>query len=162
MARNDDLAEDRASELGYREASARDVRMSDWLARKDDAEFAALCNRRHVAKWLREIRAVGGIRLARFLKSKRDWQNARRAADAEAARRRDRAARAKKYKLAPVTFTCAECGATWCKVPWVRGLSPRFCGQNCWQRDRYRTSEAYREMKKSKARAAHARKTGTL
>lgn len=153
----DELKEKRESEFGYREIGAREASLREWMFRLENRGFDALVNRLRVKKWTAEVYAEGGARLGRLRALKRAWASKRRASDLAAARRSDRQKRAKAYKKAPLVLTCVECGATWCKAPWARGVQPKFCGTACYQRDRYRNNEKSREQKKAAERERHAR-----
>lgn len=153
---SDDLKEKRESEFGYREVGARELGLREWMFNRENRGFAALVNRLRVRKWLAEVRAEGGARLERVRASARRYAAKKRAEDKAGACAAERARRQAKYKASPHVFTCTECGATWCKAPWIRGPQPTFCGTACYQRARYRTNESAREQKKTKERERYA------
>jgi hypothetical protein len=155
---SDDLREKREAEFGYREISSRELGLREWMFKRENAGFDALVNRLRVRKWADSIRAEGGERLEKLRAKKRRWAADTRAQDVESARRADRAKRRGAYKKAPLLLACVECGATWCKAPWVRGVQPRFCGTACYQRARYRVNEIAREQKKASERSRYARR----
>lgn len=109
-------------------AVGREARMRDWLHRKEQVSSDRLVNILRATKWNREH------------PERRREINARhyrRPGVKDRQLERKREARAEAYRRNPIIYTCAECGASWCRVPWVRGVAPRFCGQACYQRARY-------------------------
>jgi hypothetical protein len=105
-------------------------------------------NRLRAAKWSREARTDPHKRALK--KAAQARYNAKPEAKAAALARQKRA-RAEAFKRNPVVFTCAECGATWCRAPWTRGVPPSFCGDACRNRARYqeRTPGARRIQRRS-------------
>lgn len=153
---NDDLAEKREAELGYRETGARELGLREWMYKRENRGFDALVNRLRVKKWTREVRAEGGERLAALRAVKLAWWHRLAQVVRDKLSARKRAARRARYTKSPTIFACIQCGATWCKAPWTRGEAPRFCGNACYVRHRYATNEAWREKKKNDERARYA------
>jgi len=129
----DQNVEDLHAELGYRTAGQREVRQREWFSLQGDKdepirtprEFATVVNRLRVLKWVRENRDKHNAKVRRYQakpgvrKHLNELQNERRR---------------KSYGTRVEVLACAECGAQWCKVPWVRGKRRVFCGQNCQKR----------------------------
>lgn len=155
---SDDLREKREAEFGYREVGARELGLREWMFNRENRGFDTLVNRLRVRKWAIDVRAEGGERLAKLRARKRAHVARKRAANVDLSRSKDRAKRAAAYKRNPLVLTCVECGATWCKAPWARGVQPEFCGTACYQRARYRANETAREQKKTKERERYHRR----
>lgn len=105
------------------------ARIADWLAKKERAETDRMINVARASKWNREH------------PKRRAEINAR--ANAKPATKAKNRARARKkhaeaYRRNPIICRCQECGSVWCKVPWLKGPRPRFCGTRCYQRHRVR------------------------
>lgn len=110
--------------VGY--AIGREANLRDWIHRKEQASFEALCARLRARRW--RISAKTDPRRGALLKAtQRRYYDAHKAEYMEAQRKR----RAKKYRAAPVIRTCKECGATWCRVPWLRRDRADFCSRAC-------------------------------
>lgn len=132
----DDLRESREAELGYSEVSARELRLRDWEATRVDENFERLVKRLRSRKWIRDVYAEGGPRLEEVRRKSREWVAAKRVSDPTFRARHNEIRRGHRRK-APVICRCIECGATWCRVVWVRGIQPTFCSQACSKRYRY-------------------------
>ena len=126
--------------------SPKDNALAEWRARKDAAEFGRLISRLRARKWHRENPEK------RAAKSKRYYERGGSKLQLAAAKRR----RLEAYKRNPVVCECLECGATWCRVPPLRGPHPEFCGDACRQRYRYqeRTTGARRIKRQVQQRIA--------
>lgn len=151
-----EYADDVADELGYRVSSAKAVRLSEWISRKEQRDFQAIVNRLYGRRWRAKVHAMGGPMLDKLRERGRRW--AARHRDRQRAYQRD--ARAEAYKRNPTILTCEnpECGATWCKMPHVRGVRRRFCSDTCRQNHRYRTDEVFRQRAIAAARMTWERR----
>lgn len=139
MRDRDTYREDTENELGYSYASEREVKLREWQDTREDAEFEALCRRliqtKHNRKrWQRAL--VDPEFKAHLDEMKRAYARkpSVRARHAEALRRwraRERA------KARGEVFTCADCGARWCRIA-RGGPRPRYCSDACRQHHRWR------------------------
>lgn len=137
MHDRDAYREDREAELGYAEVSERELRLRDWESTRTDANFDALVNRLRASRWVRQVRAEGGWRLERLRRNGREYQARKRAADPQGWRTAENERRRAQRRKTPIVCRCVECGATWCRVVWVRGPAPSTCGPNCQARYAY-------------------------
>lgn len=151
---SDDLREKREAEFGYREVSAREIGLRDWMFKRENAGFDVLVKRLQARNWHRRVYAEGGERVERMRANCRASHARRRANGKELAYRRARYAKNAKV------IVCRGCGAQWCKAPWVTGRRREFCDNLCRENFYYATNEAFRQRKKDNARAAHDRKKG--
>ena len=122
----------------------------EWQIKREKREFAQLVEVLRVAQWKRANPAL----VAEYQRR----SNARPEARIRT-RLRHQAWRRARYCKNPAQFVCECCSATWCKVPWVRGLTPRFCGDACRQRWRYAHDPAYRERALANSRKQDARRS---
>jgi ribosomal protein L24E len=91
--------------------------LAEWSFRKDEREFANLCNKLYLAKWYRAAKAEGGERWQRIIASHK------------AARAKRNADRRAKYET---PLVCDHCGGGF--LPVVRGgRRQRFCTRKCSQ-----------------------------
>jgi hypothetical protein len=136
MHDRDTYRDDVDAERGYSEVSARELRLRDWEATRPDASFEKLVKRLRTRKWQREVYAEAGPRLDRIRQKNREAM-ARRWRDDPAFRAQHIERYRDQRRKAPVICRCIECGATWCRVLWVRGVVPSVCGPNCAARYGY-------------------------
>lgn len=115
--------------VGY--GVGKEAAMRDWRFRKENRDFEKLVVCLRAVKW---NRANPGRR--RTIQAKYNAKPERREAQNSA----DRARRARAFRASPEVFTCAECGSTWCRVPWARGPKPTYCGAACYQRAKYQAA----------------------
>ena len=124
--------------------------LREWQIKREKREFAQLVELLRVAKW----RKAHPTLVAEY---NRRWAAAPEVRDRT--KRLQRAWRAAQYCAKPLMFACKQCGATWCKAPWIRGEHPEFCADRCRQRWRYSNDESFRARQLANARKQHARKT---
>lgn len=108
----------------------RTAAIADWQFRREQEDFEVVVNRLRVKKWHRENPTK------RAAKARRYWTKPEvRARQLANAKRR----RQERHRKRAESFTCAECEAQWCRVPWRRwtGPRPRFCTTACLFRNRY-------------------------
>lgn len=134
-----ELAEDRAAELGYREAGARELGLRDWYSLREPGsvaetprEFERLIGRLRSKKWAKE-------NPERHHEHQLRWQRANRANEVI----RVKAWRHRRKREAARVYTCAgpDCGVQWCRVPYGRlggNKYPKYCSRKCFNRARYR------------------------
>lgn len=114
----------------------RELRVADWLHRKQKREFTKLCARIRATTHQNAIYEEGGERLDALRERKRRWAAENR--DRDATNARDRARRLERYRRDPTVCRCEGCGAEWCLLFRPGGPRPRFCGHSCQERERYR------------------------
>lgn len=133
-------------------SSGKKAALLDWQHRREKREFDKLIAKLRDAKWTREHREQKNATNAR-------WQATPRGrATRKAARERRRLAR---YRANPTIESCKRCGAVWCKAPWIRGVTPEFCGQACrkswdWHHNAERRAAVQASRKARAARKAAA------
>jgi hypothetical protein len=115
--------------------------IADWLHRKESAEFERLVARLRARNWVRKVYAEGGARLEDLRRKSREW--VRRAAKTPTGRARlarSKERRRDRYRANAPVLTCQNCGAQWCRLPWLRGLAAhkRFCTESCRGKWKYR------------------------
>lgn len=110
------------------------ARLSDWYSSREKLDTETLINRLRVANRMREIRS-NPERLEQLHAYLRDYSKRPEVHGKNMARQRTR--RAKRYRAEAAVFTCRECGAQWCKVPWTRQHRHDFCSRNCKLRFEY-------------------------
>lgn len=137
MHDRDEYREDRLAEHGYLEVSEREVRLREWQDTREDAGFEKLVARLRSREWVRKVYRDGGPRLDALRKKNREWAAAKRAANLRAHRNAENERRRAQRRKTPIICRCVECGATWCRVVWVRGIQPSFCSEACSARYRY-------------------------
>jgi hypothetical protein len=126
MARDSELEEERAAELGYRTAGAREVALRDWFSVQVEGEkagdFEKLVNRLRVKKWTKA-------------NPERKKQHARRYYHSSPEIGRRQTARARQRRLerhrAKPPVSCASCGVLFCNVHPKRGIQRRYCTNAC-------------------------------
>jgi hypothetical protein len=117
--------------VGYSIGGTRGYGIEEWKRKKDDERFAKQAAVWRARKWqLANPERTREKRLEWWRKQPRDAKRA--AVLVENERRRER------YRADPLVFECAECGAVWCKAPWIRGPRPKSCGVRCQSRLRAR------------------------
>ena len=154
--RDDDLEERRAAELGYREASAREVRLREWMAAPPDEDFQRLIWRLQARKYWQ---AKNPESKARILEYRRQWAkdhpeqvrasmlaskrrfNARNRERLVAEKRAKYAAKSQARREATV-YVCQLCGAEWCQIGRIPSRPPKFCSQPCKSRIGYLRAKA--------------------
>lgn len=130
----DELAEDRAAELGYREAGRRELALRDWYSLREPGTvaetpraFAKLVNVLRVAKWQKANPEKKKGHALKYVHKPGVMQ----AQAAQAKKRRHR-----RYKAAAPVIVCAECRAQFCEARPRGGLPRKFCTERCgtvWQ-----------------------------
>ena len=170
MSDRSEAEEDRAAELGYRTAGARELAMRDWLSLQGErGEVAASPRDFKRLVWRLQQRkywkAKPADRKRRIQEYRRQWALAHAEAVRKSAikckRRRRRlktpgfiremAARKAKRKAeqfqrrASTVFACVVCGAEWCIAPpreLPKGQKPKYCSQPCRSRANWLRSKA--------------------
>jgi hypothetical protein len=135
--------------VGYLVGKA--AKLADWHHKKDKESFKALCARLRTAKWQREAKTDPRKKKLKAAKHRRYNAKPENKARQLAGQKRRRL---EAYKRNPTIFTCVECGAVWCRAPWVRGVPPRFCGSACRLRWKYQArTKGARRIKRREGRA---------
>jgi hypothetical protein len=134
------LAEDRDG-LDFSERagflSGKAFRLAEWAAQKEQRAFDKLVQSLRWKKWVAEVVAENGERLARLQANERERLTVMHAARVAA------------YRANPLVCVCIVCGTVW--TPMVRGGTypsrvPRFCpnGTRCYQRAWYQRTHGSR------------------
>lgn len=111
----------------------RQAALADWRFKKEQREFEKQIKSLRAVKWNREHPERRKEIANRY--ARKPEVVAHQTAASTARKRRLR----QKKRLtngAPV-YRCRECGAEWCRTPWVRGPPGEFCTEACRQRFRY-------------------------
>lgn len=150
---NDDLAEDRAAELGYREAGARELALRDWWSLREPGtvaetpkEFARVIAVLRTAKWQKAHPEKKRANAYKYTHKPGVMQH-----QAALAKKR----RHQRHKAAAPVIACAECSALFCEARPRGGVTRRFCTLRCGTLRKQRETR-----RKAGARAINCRTCG--